>query len=42
MGDPTINNTIYMGLAYDIEWNGLEEKAFPAVRRDVQDIGKLW
>ncbi len=42
MGDPTITNTIYMGLAYDIEWNGLGEKAFPAVRRDVQDIGKLW
>ncbi len=39
MGDPAMTNS-YMGLAYDIEWNGLEDKAFPAVRRDVQDIGK--
>ncbi len=38
--DPVSTNTRYMGLAYDIEWNGLEDKAYPAVRRDVQDIGK--
>ncbi len=37
MGDPAIN-TSYMGLAYDIERNGLEDKAYPAVRRPV-DIG---
>ncbi len=39
MGDPAINNS-YMGLAYDIERNGLEDKAYPAVRTHVQDIGK--
>ncbi len=38
MGDPVITNS-YMGLAYDIERNGLEDKAYPAVRRHVQDIG---
>ena len=38
MGDPAITN-IYMGLAYDIERNGLEDKAYPAVRRYV-DIGR--
>ncbi len=37
MGDPAITNS-YMGLAYDIERNGLEDKAYPAVRRHV-DIG---
>ncbi len=41
MGDPAINNS-YMGLAYDIERNGLEDKAYPAVRRHVQDIGKYY
>ena len=42
MGDPAMTNS-YMGLAYDIERNGLEDKAYPAVRRHVQDIGKmLW
>ncbi len=39
MGDPAITNS-YMGLAYDIERNGLDDKAYPAVRRDVLDIGK--
>ncbi len=39
MGDPAMTNS-YMGLSYDIERNGLEDKAYPAVRRDVQDIGK--
>ncbi len=39
MGDPAMTNTSYMGLAYDIERNGLEDKAYPAVRRHV-DIGK--
>ncbi len=39
MGDPAIN-TSYMGLAYDIERSGLEDKAYPAVRTHVQDIGK--
>ncbi len=39
MGDPAMTNS-YMGLAYDIERNGLEDKAYPAVKRDVQDIGK--
>ncbi len=39
MGDPA-NTSNYMGLAYDIERNGLEDKAYPAVRRDVQDISK--
>ncbi len=34
MGDPAITNS-YMGLAYDIERNGLEDKAYPAVRRHV-------
>ncbi len=38
MGDPAIN-TSYMGLAYDIERNGLQDKAYPAVRRHV-DIGE--
>ncbi len=38
MGDPAMTNS-YMGLAYDIEWNGLEDTAYPAVRRHV-DIGK--
>ncbi len=38
-GDPAMTNS-YMGLAYDIERNGLEDKAYPAVRRYVQDIGK--
>ncbi len=37
--NPAMTNS-YMGLAYDIERNGLEDKAYPAVRRDVQDIGK--
>ncbi len=37
MGDPAMTNS-YMGLAYDIERNGLEDKAYPAVRRHV-DIG---
>ncbi len=40
MVDPAIN-TSYMGLAYDIERNGLEDIAYPAVRRDVHDIGKI-
>ncbi len=39
MGDPAMTNS-YMGLAYDIERNGLEDKAYPAVRRHVQDISK--
>ncbi len=39
MGDPAMTNS-YMGLAYDIERNGLGDKAYPAVRRDVLDIGK--
>ncbi len=40
MGDPAMTNG-YMGLVYDIEKNGLEDKAYPAVRRFVQDnIGK--
>ncbi len=39
MVDPPTNNS-YIGLAYDIEGNGLEEEAYPAVRRDVQNIGK--
>ncbi len=38
MGDPAMTNS-YMGLAYDIERNGLEDKAYPAVRRYV-DIGE--
>ncbi len=37
MGDPAMTNS-YMGLAYDIERSGLEDKAYPAVRRHV-DIG---
>ncbi len=37
MGDPAITNS-YMGLAYDIERNGLEDNAYPAVRSNVQDI----
>ncbi len=40
MGDPAITNN-YTRLAYDIERNGLEDQAYPAVRRDVQDIGKM-
>ncbi len=40
MGDPAIITNSYMGLAYDIEWNGLEDKTYPAVRRHVQDISK--
>ncbi len=40
MGDPAINNS-YMGLAYDIERNGLEDQAYPAVRKVVHDIGKI-
>ncbi len=39
MGDLAMTNTSYMGLAYDIERNGLEDKAYPAVKRHV-DIGK--
>ncbi len=39
MGDPAMTNS-YTGLAYDIERNGLEDKAYPAVRRHVHDIGK--
>ncbi len=39
MGDPAMTNS-YMGLAYDMEWNGLEDRAYPAVRRPVQSIGK--
>ncbi len=38
MGDPAITNS-YMGLVYDIERNGLEDKAYPAVRRH-KDIGE--
>ncbi len=38
MGDPAMTNS-YMGLAYDIERNGLQDKAYPAVRRHV-DIGE--
>ncbi len=38
MGDSAMTNS-YMGLAYDIERNGLEDKAYPAVRRHV-DIGE--
>ncbi len=37
MGDSAMTNS-YMGLAYDIEGNGLEDNAYPAVRRHV-DIG---
>ena len=33
---PAMTNS-YMGLAYDIERNGLKDKAYPAVRRRVQD-----
>ncbi len=39
MGDPAMTNS-YMGLAYDIERNGLEDKAYPAVRRHV-DTGEF-
>ncbi len=39
MGDPAIN-TSYMGLAYDIERNGLEDKSYPAVSNEVLNIGK--
>ncbi len=35
MGDPAMTNS-YMGLAYDIERNGLEDKDYPAVRRHVK------
>ncbi len=38
MGDQVMTNS-YMGLTYDMERNGLENKAYPAVRRHVQDIG---
>ncbi len=38
MGDPAMTNS-YMGLAYDIERSGLQDKAYPAVRRHV-DIGE--
>ncbi len=38
MGDPAFTNS-YMGLAYDIERNGLEDMAYPAVRRH-NDIGE--
>ncbi len=41
MGDPAMTNS-YMGLDYDIERNGLENKAYPAVRRHVWDIGKYY
>ncbi len=34
MGDPAMTNS-YIGLAYDIGRNGLVDKAYPAVRRDV-------
>ncbi len=37
MGDPAMTNS-YIGLTYDIERNGLEEMAYPAVRRPVQSI----
>ncbi len=37
MGDPAMTNS-YMGLAYDIERNGLEDKAYPAVRRHIRNI----
>ena len=40
MGNPAITNNSYMGLAYDIERNGLEDKANPAVRRHV-NIGEV-
>ncbi len=40
MGDPAMTNS-YMGLAYNIERNGLEDKAYPAVRREVQNICKI-
>ncbi len=39
MGDPAMTNNSYMGLAYDIERDGLENEAYPAVRRHV-DIGE--
>ncbi len=38
MGDPAITNR-YIGLAYDIERNGLEDMVYPAVRRH-KDIGE--
>ncbi len=38
MGDPAMTNS-YMGLAYDIERDGLEDKAHPAVRRHVDSGG---
>ncbi len=38
MGDQAITNS-YMGFAYDIVRNGLEDKAYQAVRRHV-DIGE--
>ncbi len=41
MGDRAMTNS-YMQLAYDIGRNGLEDKAYPAVRRRVQDIGKKY
>ncbi len=38
MGDPAMTNS-YMGLAYDIERNGLEDTAYSAVKRHV-DTGE--
>ncbi len=35
MVDPAMTNS-YIGLAYDIERNGLEDKAYPAMSRDVE------
>ncbi len=40
MSDPSITNS-YMGLAYDIERNGLEDKAYPAVRRHVDTESEI-
>ncbi len=37
--DSAMTNS-YVGLAYDIERNGLEDRAYPAARRDV-DTGKI-
>ncbi len=37
MGGSAMTNS-YMGLAYDIERNGLEDKAYPAVRRHIRNI----
>ncbi len=41
MGDPAMTNS-YMGLAYDIERNGLEDKIYPAVRRHIRNIKSEW